>query len=265
MKMTAALVLFLGSLLLLQAQEQATQQKPQGPLLNRAASPSEWIITTQAPPSPETAVGSSGPGATKSSVQQAKPRQMIVIKDQDIIYEKTTNENGDVIETWRISDLAITNINGRGCHITHDSGNSFNATDYTKTDFAGFGWISLNNFVGRQSVAGKKCLVFKDRVVTIDPQEIAMMKANMMAQMKPDATSLPSFDINQYKVDVEADIDDQTRLPIMLSYKMDSGTMTRKYDFQPSGQALSIPPEVQQTLKKYKAVQKRMSVRNAPI
>jgi hypothetical protein len=263
MKIAIIPLLFLATLISLYAQDQdsSAQLMPTGPLLNRVSPPSQWIITTQVAPSQpgSGASGSVSPAVTGTSTKPAKPRVTSVTKNEDIIYEKIITEDGDVLETWRAAGCAVTRTDGKDLSVSPGVGNTFNATDYSKSDFAGFDWISLSNFSGRQSVLGKKCLIFKSKVVIMDPQQLQMEKL---------ATHLPgnaSVSDNQFKVDVEADIDDQSRLPVLLTYQTTHGEMTRSYTFQTPDGSLSMPPEVQQLLNKYIRIQKRMAVPIAPI
>jgi 16S rRNA U1498 N3-methylase RsmE len=75
----------------------------------------------------------------------------------------------------------------------------------------------------------------------------------------------PVFNADEFKVDVEADIDEKTRLPVILSYKTHEGLKTRRYDFQSADGSLSLPPEVKQLLQKYEENQRRLTGHMAPI
>ncbi len=68
-------------------------------------------------------------------------------------------------------------ISGKPWMLVQGGGNSFEDTDFIQSDFAGFDWISQSNFVGRQKVSGRPCLLFKDRVVTINPEQVRIEKA----------------------------------------------------------------------------------------
>jgi len=264
MKIAAVMLLFLGSPVLLQAQDQdqSEQQPPTGPLLSRASSPAEWSITIKI----DALTGAAGNGASTSgapanATNQAKPQVIVVIKDHDLIFEKTTTASGDVMESWHEGNWAVSKTNGSNWIVGPGAGNgnTFNIADYAKADFAGFAWISLNNFSGRRMVMGKKCLIFKDKVITIDPAELEIDRGGLEAK----ATVNPNND--RFKVDVEADIDDATRLPVMLIYQTPRGQTTRTYSFGTPDGSLSLPPEVKQLLDKYELYIKRMSGRPAPI
>jgi len=264
MKIAAVMLLILGGTVLLQAQnqDQSEQPPPTGPLLSRASSPAEWSVTIKT----DASTGAAGNGASTSvapanATNQAKPQIMVVIKDLDLIFEKTALVNGDVMESWHEGNWAVSKTNGSNWIVAPGAGNgnTFNTVDYAKADFAGFAWISLNNFSGRRMVMGKKCLIFKDKVITIDPAELEIDRGGLEAK----GNVLPNND--RFKVDVEADIDDATRLPVMLIFQAPRGQATRTYSFRTPEGSLSLPPEVKQLLDKYNLYIKRMSGRIAPI
>lgn len=261
----AVVLLLLGLPILLQAEEQGQldQHPPTGPLLNRTVAPAEWsiTITIDASTTKKTVDGTPTTGASGKEANQAKNQLMQVIKDQNLFFEKTYTAHGEVIESWHAGNWVVSKFNDKNWNVAsgEGNGNTFNYADYTKSDFAGFGWITLNNFSGRRIVMGKKCLIFKDKVITIDPQELETDKGGMATKDNPN----PSDDL--FKVDVEADIDDATRLPIMLIYQTPLGKATRTYTFKTPEASLSLPPEVKQLLDKYNLYIKRMSARVAPI
>ena len=267
------------------AQSPAEPQLPQGPLLSRVPAPAAWTITTQGAPDDSDA-GSPQPPTGAAATNPIKPRITQVIKGQNLIFEKVIAENGSLIEMWRIGGLAVMNPDNSGWIISPGGGTTFNTTDYSEADFAGFDWISLHNFSGVRDVQGKHCITFKDRVITLDPQEVAMIQAafnnsaaNEAARERQEQQNqhlknpsptpdkpVPTYDVNSLKVDVEADIDNETRLPVQLTYKTVSGkTMIRTYSFQAPSGSLSLPREVQSLIKSYQDRQQRMTGKSAPI
>jgi hypothetical protein len=268
MKTTVRALLVLSSLSLLHAEEAVGPKLPEGPLLMRVSAPSQWVMTTQVVQSGnDTPVKADDSSPATKPAKPPKPSVTTVTKDKTIILEKTINQYDATIEIWRTSGWAVMSANGSGWIVSPGTGNTFNRTDYSKADFAGFDWISLKNFSGNRDVMGKHCLVFKDKVITMDPQEIAIMKSTFTsaASVSDPKAPVPTFDLNSLKVDVEADIDDKTRLPVMLTYKTSNGTMTRSYVFGAADGSLSLPPKVQELLNIYQKQQRRMSVPIAPI
>jgi hypothetical protein len=261
MKVLFTIITLIGSAFFLQAQSPVDQGPPQGPLLNRAPEPSQWIIKTELAQTPS--VSNTESTLTSSTpAKSAKPRILTVIKSNNLIFEKLLTEYGGEIETWRSSRWTVISANGNGWMIAPSGGNTFNSTDYSKTDFAGFGWIALKNFTGTREVGGKHCLIFKDKVLTLDPQEIATMSAVQAREANP-ANRVLNLDL--LKVDVEADIDFKTRLPVQLIYKTSSGVMTRSYTFESTQATLSVPAGIQQLLQKFQNYQRRLAVPIAPI
>ncbi len=198
-------------------------------------------------------------------------------KGGGLVFENTTDANGQNVQKWHASGVVVTGMNGKNWVLTGSPGNTFDAPDYSSDDFAGFGWISLKNFTGAQDAMGRHCLVFKDKTVTMDPGEIAVrttMRENEIADAilarkgthgKGPPVDTSPLDLSQFSVDVTAYIDDETRLPIVLVYALqEGGTMTRIYQYQRPPASLSAPPDVQQLLDNYNKRARRMAVSVSP-
>jgi hypothetical protein len=266
MKTLAILSLVLISVQSLYAQ-QSPPAPPQPPFLNRAPASSQWTITFKAG-----AAKDSSAVHTAGDASSSRPKEMVVTKNGKTIDEKLVNANGVTIETWHVPGFTVSEVNGKDPVLSPSPGNSFNTTDYSTTDFAGFDWISSQNFIGAQEVMGRHCLVFKDRIVTMEPGEISLRKTvreNEIAEQKereekaaataawrhttqaqPEEASLAPFNPDDSKVEVTAYIDDQSRLPVALVYGTPNGTMMRTYQFQPPPASVVLPPEVATLLEK---------------
>lgn len=279
MKTLTVLSLLLASVPSLYSQ-QAAPTPPQAPLLKRTPDPAQWIITfkAQGPASGSTTAHASG-SAAPGGAAPARPKVMIVTKKGNTIDEKLVNENGVTIETWRISGYAVSAINGKDPVLSPSPGNSFNTTDYSTADFAGFDWISAQNFTGAQEIMGRHCLVFKSKIVTMEPAEISLLKSirtneiieqiareeeaakaagNNSTQTQPAAPQIAPFNLDDFKVNVVAYIDDQSRVPVALVYETPNGVVTRTYQFQPPPDSVLVPPDVQALLEKSAARRRRM-------
>jgi hypothetical protein len=255
---------------LLCAQSAVAPKLPEGPLLNRAGVPASWTITTQQ-------AAGTNPNVSPGADKVAKPKIVLVVKDKNLIFERVLTEGGSSIETWRCGDVAIINQNKIGWSLSPSRGTTFTVTDYSKADFAGFDWISLENYSGPRDVNGKHCITFKGRVITFDPQEVAILQSISRNQTleqnrtvsetgKAPDNPVQAFTVDSLKVDVEADIDNETRLPVQLIYKDQAGkTVTRSYLFQPPPAPLSLPPEVEKLLKNYQDHARRIPTGPAPI
>ncbi len=268
---------------------------PPPPWLKRAPEFSQWTVQytrgdAQAKPSKPAA-----PGAEKKSVQATKT--------QDIVLETTTRENGAVIQRYCLHGQSLVQVNQAGGWIASGNvgDNGFNDADYVKADFAGFGWISAKNYVGVQPINNRQCLVFQDKVVTLEQQEIVSLRASMEqaandwraeqlrggAETKSPASPTPgkkgtsasptpakpkgppqpppAFNIEDYKTMATAYIDVDSGMPVALTYKtLQGGKEGRTYTFQaPPTAPLELPPEVQSLMAMNRAVLRRMTSRGA--
>jgi hypothetical protein len=223
---------------------------PEGPLLKRAPAPSKWTMTYKA---------QEGGGSSQSNI----PRGGIVVKAQNAIFERITTSDGSTVEAWRVGKKLIRGINDKDWVDAYDATPSINRTDYATSDFAGFDWISLSNFVGEKAVGGRKCLVFKDKIVTGEPSEVNMMKglaqrksndwraAKLVAGQSGQSFTAPEpeqFDESKYMGEVMAYIDEETRLPVALVYPVGKQVVTRYYQFDTGPETLPIPTDVQKLL-----------------
>jgi hypothetical protein len=269
MKTPTLLLITAGSMASVFAQANSPDAPPQPPFLKRAPEKCQWQISTKASGN---ALGSKEVGAGRSA---SPPKLTTVVKNGKVVFETRTLENGSALQFWRMGGIALMSFSGRPWMMVQGGGNSFEDTDFIESDFAGFGWISEANFAGRQKVSGRPCLLFKDRVVTVNSEQVRLLKAAAeaaeaqaeFARMeasragKSAADVLPAptpFREDDYKVEVTAYIDEETRLPIALVYMSPEGAMTRTYSFQPLSQAPQMPAEVQKMLQAYKQRQKML-------
>jgi len=250
---------------------------PPGPWLKRAPVPSQWVVSYSRGPK-EAAGAIAWPSQTP--VDPSARKTVTVYKTGDILVEVTTRQNGSVVSRWRAGGLFLTQI-GSGDNWFASTGgpeNGFGETDYAKSDFPGFEWISEKNYVGIKTIGSQQCFVFHDKVVTLDPRELAAIRAEIQKSIddwqlrqeelksKPSSsakaveTSAPRpFNIEDYKMDAEAAIDSATGLPVMLSYKTATGNETRTYQFISSAVSLSLPPAAQGIVAAEQARAKRLS------
>jgi hypothetical protein len=148
---------FIGFASLVRAQTApSSQATPEplapGPLLDRAPAFSQWLVSVKA-------------GAPDAPDQKTKYDQRTrVRKTGPIRYEITLNADGHRYEKWCRGNLQANVIPGvDNPEVSMGSSASYgNAgfTDYTKSDFPGFDWISKGNYVGTQTMEGVRCIVF---------------------------------------------------------------------------------------------------------
>lgn len=252
----------------------ASPTPPQPPFLKRAPDHVKWTISY--------VKNSKGPADGKVLENGSEPRVRTVAKDRDLICEKTINASNESLETWRLDKgLTLTSSDGKKWVIGSGNQQGFDNVNYDISDFSGFDWVGAQNFVGEKKVNGRPCLVFQDKVVTVEPSQLEMIKStidrdfNWMGQIdengrsvKGGQTNAPQrrvFNIEDYKTQVTAYIDDETRLPIALVYLTPTGVLTRTYQFQSLPSPLVIPEGLRKTLEAFKVQQKRLRASQAPI
>jgi hypothetical protein len=82
---------------------------------------------------------------------------------------------------------------------------------------------------------GRDCLVFTDRIMLLTPDELNDIQETLKEEKKP-------FDRSEYRTDVTAYIDFETRLPVAYCL----GGEARAYKFSaPPPAMLALPPELQ--------------------
>jgi len=256
----------------------AAPTPPLPPFINRAPDSTQWVVLykTQA-----NSGDSQNMDGKMANLQPLLPVQENVIKAKGMVMVNAINGNGAKSEAIYFSNgLAAISQGGSNWMVGSPSDQSFDSCDYSRQDFAGFDWISAENFAGSKQMNGRTYLIFKDRVVTISPAQVEAIKSDMATNFSwvpldkngkplpitPEMEARrPKFNIENYKSDVTAYIDDQTRLPIALVYKTRNGTVTRTYQFQPAKGSISIPPDAFKAIEVFRARQKSLSAPRAPV
>ena len=240
MKTLALICLSFGMAPILCAQQPAAQPSvqptprpvlPPGPLLNKAADFAQWTVTSKSSTAPAAAAQASAspataavavPGASPGQKQKPSPSDQTtsVTKTKTIRFEETITAGGIKIQKWCVPDMQVS-IHGSGAPVVSlpsKSGDNY-YTDYSKSDFGGFEWISSRNFTGIEKIMGQDCLVFRD-------------KMKFAAGDAPAGPPPP----------VVACIDADSRLPVALQL----GDEIRTFQFGPTPAAmLTLPPPVQ--------------------
>jgi hypothetical protein len=165
-----------------------------------------------------------------------------VAKAKTIYREERVFSNGKKFETWRVGAMQISALPGSGeLAISEPSASDIGLTDpeaytdYSKTDFPGFEWISKKNYLGVQEMAGRQCLVFKDSVSDLSEDAIAVAEENPEGAPKIPVRRSPTA----------AWIDLETRLPVVLQ----KGDRKSAFVFGPTPAAmLTLPPKIQSLL-----------------
>lgn len=222
MKIQAALCFgfFLGLGLLCAQQPEAVVVPPSGPLIkDRAPQMARWSITRSGPASKIAAASEAGGEPKPKGFWGSK---VTFTKTDDITRQDTLDEQGRVWTTWCLKGLQIT-VWPDGKTFVQEAPARFDPenppalyTDFSRSDFPGFEWISKKNFSALEEVDGRKRMIFKD----VEPPPSS----------DPAEAALPA-------IPRVAVVDLETRLPVSLS----RGGETKKYEF------LS-PPEAKQAL-----------------
>jgi len=208
---------------------------PPGPLIQeRAPKMARWLITlvvgkAKAPESPSAA------GQKGAAPKLPWASKVAVTKTDEIIREETLDEKGQTWSAWCLPGLQITVWpDGKSWFVQQAQANRdpnvpvAMFTDYSKSDFPGFEWISEKNYTGIQKVGSKTCLVFRDVSALMSPEELKQMSPG-------DEGSNPT-------ISVVASIDVETRLPVALT----RGNEAHTYEFiAPPEQKLTFPPIVE--------------------
>ncbi len=105
--------------------------------------------------------------------------------------------------------------------------------EYVKTDFQEIRWVSPSNFVGLEEAKGKKCWVFRARVLQASPRDLedAMRAANEQGK---------KFDEAPFYVEQTGYIDSATQLPVLLNI----GGRVLEYTINPPPTTPPVVPEV---------------------
>jgi len=280
--MKTTTILLLSALLVpiaIHAQTSAPSPTPPlPPFIKPVGDKVQCVITYKLQPKGAGSPGAEGQGGKSES---APPKVKYVIKHSELTLERTINEKGVTIDSWHLrGGLAVTAVNGKDWILVPSCQASFETTDYSRQDFAGFDWITPQNFTGVKALNGRRCLVFTGKVVTLDPAELKMIQSDIArdftwveldekGEAKPITPEMKArqrvFNIENYKYPVAAYIDDETRLPLALIYQGPMGTVTRTYQYQAAPASLQLPPEAQALIKGSAERQQRLTVSRAPI
>jgi hypothetical protein len=191
---------------------------PPGPLLARAPDYSKWVVSVTS--------GTTGDTSQPPNQTTKYDHRTLVEKSGAIRYEVTVSADGSKLEKWRSGNYQATiypGVENPSIELQGVNGNHGGFTDYSKSDFVGFEWISRDNYIGVQTMEGIPCYVFHD-----GPSGIASSNPNA-------PVTLPQTGSTAY---IEAD----NHKPILLQVD----TVTNYYQWeQPPSTPLTLPPNVQ--------------------
>jgi hypothetical protein len=247
MKIRSLLILFFGTIVLLNAQQAvapAIPPMPAGPPMQlRAPDFSQWVI--------KLIINSAQPASTTASTdtgqnKAGKPNnesQVTMTKTGKIMVRQRLDGQGSTWNVWCIDDVQVTVYpDGKNMVIqtrpAYIAGENPLYENYSQTDFPRLIWVSQKNYAGMKSYNGKSCLYFKDRYKFYGEDE---------------------------ESDVEAYTDLKTRLPVASIVSTPSGQTTYAYEFQqPPAATLTLPNKVQSALDARRKAQSAGRINPAP-
>ena len=253
---------------------QARPTPPAPPLLQRVPDMMQWGITY-------TVAGAGTTTSGDSDQEKAKKTEPLatktVLKGGGMILEVTARNGAAPSQMWWLpGGVQMHSADGKTWLVGAQSPAGFETADYATQDFAGLGWISPQNFQGEVDYKGRKCYLFQDKVVTSETSELSAIKSHLdrsFDTVKTDENGNttvkvgvhPQFHIEDFKKDVYACIDKESRLPVAVIYKTPGGVVTRTYQYQKLQTMPPVPPEVRKALDAFKQREKSLSVPHAPI
>lgn len=216
------------------AQDSAPPPPPKDPLLSRAPKTSEWSIEEKSAISIQTE-------QTAEPESQDPPRKRIISKSGTIYREVTNNlKHGSTVK-WVIDGLQVRQLPGSN-RLSRIPRSQFSShySDYRRSDFEPFEWISRDNYRGVEKYDGKLCYVFE---VTNDKKRLTPreMEDRMQEQSEDDSTEQPQAAIpaENLNASIIAYLDVTTQLPVALH----EGGIITTYTFLPTPETKLQPPK----------------------
>jgi hypothetical protein len=211
---------------------------PPGPLISRAPDPGQWLVSIKS--------GSPSTDPAPAPDPRAKyDQRMLVRKSGAIRSEVLVDGSGQrLLDKWFAGGTEVTVYPGQkdpvitmpGATIEPEGHADTNFTDYSKSDFPGFEWLTFQKYTGIQICSGIPCIVFHD-----GPADTASPAAGAAAPPVP-VTGRTAY------------IDVKSRLPVRLQVD-DVATYYQWY--QAPATPLTLPPAVQTVLANLQANARR--------
>jgi hypothetical protein len=184
-------------------------------------------------------------------------RRTLVTKSTPIRYEITSGTDGGRTDIWYDAGCAATLAPGQAApsFVLQGANRGLGAdvmySDYSKSDFKGFDWISRGNYIGIQNLSGSNCYVFQSPV---DPKLAAATAATPgIAAVIPTDGSIAFIIIPDPNKPPPP-----RRLPLLL--KDDTGITLYTWEPTPSAPVV-LPPAVQNFIT---GLQARIKAATAP-
>lgn len=154
----------------------------------------------------------------------SRPIQTTVVKMPGYLYEETHTVGGQVFRRWRKGHLEVLQEGDGGPFTILDTQNLLDERTslYHLNDFPDLRWISQADPKGTESLGGRECVVFRDKVIP----DVRQREGEL--PIIPDA------------IETTAYLDAASGLPVM--WRNAAGVMA-KYVFTPISSAPEIPAE----------------------
>jgi hypothetical protein len=213
---------------------------PRGPLLNRAPGFAQWLKSTKNE-APDTATIPDQ--STKYDVRE------LVKQTGDVRYEITVTGTVSRTEKWCEGNYQAIVIPGQQPAISARGGSEMggNFTDYSKTDFPDFAWVTKRNYAGVETIEGVDCLVFHKADENENAPGAPVGPAAATSSASSAAPSIPQTGDTAF-------IDLKSRLPVLIHV----AGATTLYQFEPPPTAMqALPANLQEAFDFLEARQKR--------
>lgn len=201
---------------------------PSGPLLEKAPDPGAWTIVSHTIPG----LGSqSADAVARAAAERFQPEEVIsVTKAGFARHETVKSKNGPTNEIW--SEYGLQIMLQTGWQIPAFLEGGYAGTNAPPADFPELSWVSTGTFVGTTVYQGAAYLVFETQRTSGNAATAKIYGFGLQ----------PVFN----RVYVNAD----TRLPWLAQL----GDVLKQYTFQPSAEALAVPPAYQAMFDNYTKV-----------
>ena len=208
-------------------------------LLSSAPASSQWVVAFTYPDKNAPAAPSGG--------GFGRVKKITATRSGPVVYEEIIDEAGNKMEKWYTNNEQYTRKSGSAEYFSARS-NDFSNVNYayhSPTGFPGFDWISKKNFAGIEKVAGRECMVYRDRKdlqAVLDPDLFSFLET--MRRDQPKSEGEPTVSPGGVTA-VVASIDQETRLPVSLQL----GDETRTFTFlEPPRVQADLPEELKKQL-----------------
>ncbi len=134
---------------------------PKNPLLHRAPVFASWTVQfSYKPDEKQTSPAKPLPPTTTDQVQS-----LTVTKTNQTYWEQTVFKSGKKEEKWILDGVQLLMLPGSNVIVPVSASNPDsrdpNYSDYSKSDFDGFSWVSLDTYKGIRTYEGKPAYLFE--------------------------------------------------------------------------------------------------------